>query len=167
MKCAFIIKKFLFVFCCVMNGVFFFLLFCFLSLSSVCSVLFFLTQQEDPHILQKKTVEHHFSHQSLSLSLSFSLLCFFSREHVLCASKQREREKFVSVFFVFFFFCCSERERERERGWGGGGGGGGAERERETPSFSNARVYIYKNDGGQQRRSQRARTTTTTPPPVV
>ena len=111
------------------------------SLLSVC--LFFF--KNIILFLQKKTVAP-LSHQK-SLSLSFSLLCFFSREHVLCASKQRERETFISVFFVFFFFCCSVLEKEivirltpEEASFS-----------TSTSSFSNARIYtkmmVDNNEG--------------------
>ena len=134
----FIIKKFLFVFCCVMREwSFFFLLFCFSlfqCLLSVCSFLktssFFFRKKQSRITLSSK----------VSLSLLLSLLCFFSREHVLCASKQRERETFISVFFVFFFFCCSVLEKEivirltpEEASFS-----------TSTSSFSNARIYIQK-----------------------
>lgn len=117
-----------------MEFFFFALLFFSLPVSSVC--LFFF--KNIILFLQKKTVAS-LSHQK-SLSLSFSLLCFFSREHVLCASKQRERETFISVFFVFFFFCCSVLEKEivirltpEEASFS-----------TSTSSFSNARIYIQK-----------------------
>jgi len=96
---------------CVMREWSFFFFACssvFLSSSLLSVCLFFF--KNIILFLQKKTVAS-LSHQK-SLSLSFSLLCFFSREHVLCASKQRERETFISVFFVFFFFCCSVLEKE-------------------------------------------------------
>ena len=77
----FIIKKFLFVFCCVMreNGVFFFCSSVFLS-SSLLSVCSFL--KTSILFLQKKTVAS-LSHQK-SLSLSFSLPLFlFERARAL------------------------------------------------------------------------------------
>ena len=103
----FIIKKFLFVFCCVMREKWsFFFALLFFSLLSVCSFL------KTSHPFSSEKNSRITLSSKVSLSLSFSLLCFFSRERVLCASKQRERETFISVFFVFFFFCCSVLEKE-------------------------------------------------------
>ena len=130
----FSIKKFLFVFCCVMRKWSFFFFCSSVFLSSVCSFL------KTSHPFSSEKNSRITLSSKVSLSLSFSLLCFFSRERVLCASKRRERETFISVFFVFFFFCCSVLEKEivirltpEEASFS-----------TSTSSFSNARIYIQK-----------------------
>lgn len=132
----FIIKKFLFVFCCVMREwSFFFLLFCFsLFQSSVC--LFFFKNISSFFFRKKQS--HHSLIKSLSLSPSLSSVSF--RESACFARVNRERETFISVFFVFFFFCCSVLEKEivirltpEEASFS-----------TSTSSFSNARIYIQK-----------------------
>ena len=77
----FIIKKFLFVFCCVMREKwsFFFFALLFFSLLSVCSFL----KTSCILFLQKKTVASLSHQKSLSLSPSLSPLFLFERARAL------------------------------------------------------------------------------------
>ena len=107
----FIIKKFLFVFCCFFDERMEFFFFCSsVFLSSVC--LFFFKNIKHPFSSEKNSRITLSS--KVSLSLSFSLLCFFSREHVLCASKQRERDFYLCLLCVLLLLllCVGKRNRD-------------------------------------------------------
>jgi hypothetical protein len=105
----FIIKKFLFVFCCVMREKWsFFFALLFFSLLSVCSFL------KTSHPFSSEKNSRITLSSKVSLSLSFSLLCFFSRERVLCASKRRERDFYLCLLCVLLLLllCVGKRNRD-------------------------------------------------------
>ena len=87
----FIIKKFLFVFCCVMREKWSFFFCSSVFLSSVC--LFFFKNISSFFFRKKQS--HHSLIKSLSLSLSLSSVSF--RESACFARVNRERERLLSL----------------------------------------------------------------------
>ena len=105
----FIIKKFLFVFCCVMREwSFFFFALLFFSLLSVCSFL------KTSSFFFRKKQSHHSLIKSLSLSPSLSSVSFRESTCFARVNRERERDFYLCLLCVLLLLllCVGKRNRD-------------------------------------------------------